>query len=160
MSEPAPQAENGDLPLIGSAKDLLDLAELSDIVYYAVSATRRDEAGPEGTSHEFAIFVLHDGARIEVRCRAVVDTSDAQYVVDASSRFELKHPVEITDDAKQEFVEKVGLMAVYPYIRETVAASAAKLRLAQPLVGLLQAGNVSITPTKPAADVTDQPSDG
>lgn len=142
-----------DLPLVVSAEQLLGLAELEDIVYYAVSATRRNEPGPEVTTDAFALFVLHDGLRIEVRCRATIDTADAQYVVDAASRFALKQPITIAEDAKKEFVQRVGLMAVWPYIRESVAESAAKLRLGPLQLKLLRSEDIVMTSSPQPANL-------
>ena len=137
------------LPLVESVQQLLGMAELEDVVYYGMSAVRRGENDPEKTSDSYALFVRHDGVRLEVRCRATVDTDDAQYVVDAASQFSLAEPVNITEVAQQEFVQKVGLLAVWPYIRETISANAAKLRLAPMQVKLLRAEDVHITATPP-----------
>lgn len=137
------------LPVIESAQQLLGLAELEDVVYYGMSAVRRDEEAPGKASDSYALFVFHDELRLEVRCQATVDTDDAQFMVDAASRFLLSEPVSITEDARQEFVQKVGMLAVWPYIRETISANAAKLRLAPMQVRLLRAEDVHITSTPP-----------
>jgi len=141
------------LPLVESVEELLQMVELDDIIYYGVTAVRREQpGGPEDPTESTQLFVLHEGVRLEVRCRVVVETLDAAYQVDVASRFELQHPVEITEDVRQLFVEKVGLMAVYPYVRETITESAAKLRLGQPLMKLLRSGQVNITPLPPSED--------
>lgn len=136
------------LPVVDSVKQLLKMAELEDVVYYGISAERRGESSDvDKVSDSYELFVRHDGVRLEVRCRATVDTDEAQYVVDAASRFLLAEPVEITERAQQEFVQKIGLLAVWPYIRETISANAAKLRLSPMQVKLLRADNIHITTT-------------
>jgi len=134
------------LRVVDSVQQLLDMAELEDVVYYGISAARRGESSDlDQVSDSYELFVRNDGVRLEVRCRATVDTDEAQYVVDAASRFSLAEPVEITERAQQDFVQKIGLLAVWPYIRETISANAAKLRLAPMQVKLLRAEDVHIT---------------
>ena len=128
---------------ITEAKDLLALTELDGIRYYEVSATRREERRDPGV--EIDISLRRDEYEIEVRCAARVTGEDADFCTDASAVFSLSDPVEITGAALSEFVERVGVMTVYPYLRESIHQSAAKLGVRQPVMQLLRPGDIRVS---------------
>ena len=53
--------------------------------------------------------------------------------------------VDISDAALSEFVERVGVMTVYPYLRESIDQSAAKLGAARPTMKLLRPGDITVS---------------
>jgi len=132
--------------VVATAAELVGLVELEDVIFYNVTSARRDEPGPEQPSQVMQVFVQHDGPRLEVRVQVQVDTEDGRYLVDVSARFTTWETMVASDEVKQEFVERVGVMTVYPYIRETITTNAAKMRLVQPLMQLLRAGEAKLTP--------------
>lgn len=146
--------------VIAAARDAVTLAELADVVFYQVSAQRKEVADEavaqlESESEETAdfpmqILVRHDETHLEVRVRGVSDRVDATYVLDVGARFTFAQPVEFEPPALQEFVERVGVMAVYPYIREGLHDLAAKLRLPAPLLKLIRGGQVQLQPSEEA----------
>ena len=128
---------------VSDARDLLDLAELTDIVFYEVGARRAtDSADSEPT---IQIALRREETSIEVRCRAHVVGSGGAYTTDASAVFSLSEQIAVSDDALTEFVERVGVMTVYPYLRESITQSAAKLGLERPILKLLRPGDVHVT---------------
>lgn len=140
--------------IIDDARALLAVTELKDIVYYAVSATRHGDAnraaiagdtGSRTDQIEIEVAVRHLPTSIEVRCRGSVDVPEAQFVADAAAIFELSHQVEISAETMGEFVSKVGVMAVYPFLRESIFACASKLRVDPPVLALLRPGDMKIT---------------
>ena len=144
---------------VGDVAELASLVELRDIVYFKVHADRIEEgeAGLEGDPDtgarrpQVAISVheRHDETRMQVRCVLEAETADGRYVVDAAARYETESAVTFDEDVAREFVARVGVMAVYPYIREALHSAAAKLRLEPPVLGLLRPGGVSLTEEKP-----------
>ncbi|GAB3471950.1 hypothetical protein AB1207_24110 [Kineococcus endophyticus] len=152
------EASSGGVRYIDSAAEALQYATLSDIIYYEVSA-RRLEPVPSETSEDLtenkekeeqtediSILERHDELKMEVRCKLQITTSDIELAVDAASQFNFSEPIEMNASARAEFVAKVGIMAVYPYLRESAHAVASKLRVEPPLVSLISSGDVSVTP--------------
>lgn len=128
---------------ITDAKELLNVAELDAIRFYEVSAQRREETRDPEVGID--IRLRHAEQEIEVRCAARVTGDEADFRADASALFSLDHPVQVTEAAMAEFVARVGVMTVYPYLREAVHQSASKLGVAQPVMKLLRPGDVKVT---------------
>lgn len=82
---------------------------------------------------------------IEIRCRLTVQTVDADLVVDRSAIFRYSEPLEVGSEVVLEFIEKVGVMSVYPYLREAVTRLATDLGVSPPVMGLLRAGTVRVS---------------
>ena len=129
--------------VITDAKELLALTELDSIRFYEVSGARRDDARDSGVDIE--IGLRRDEREIEIRCAAHVTAEDADYRSDASAVFTLNEQVDISDAALSEFVERVGVMTVYPYLRESIDQSAAKLGAARPTMKLLRPGDITVS---------------
>ncbi|QYC54602.1 hypothetical protein PP488_gp44 [Gordonia phage Agueybana] len=77
-----------------------------------------------------------------------------RYLADAGAVFTLKSEAQIEEGVQREFAEKVGVMAVYPYLRSTVSQLAASLGLDRPVLPLLRAGAVALTRE---ADADEEP---
>lgn len=123
--------------------ELLDLAELTDIVFYETGGRRNPDLEESPLSIQIAL--RREELGLEVRCRATVSGAGGEYVADASAVFTFQKPVEATDEVITEFVERVGVMAVYPYLRESITQSSAKLGLERPVLRLLRSGDVHLT---------------
>lgn len=132
-----------DRTSIIDAKDLLTLTELDGIRYYETSARRREDN--RDTQVDIEIRLRRAEREIEVRCVARVVGEGADYCADASALFTLSEPVEITESALAEFVERVGVMTVYPYLRESIHRSAATLGVARPTMKLLRPGDIRLS---------------
>lgn len=128
---------------VTDARELLDLAELTDIVFYEVGARRTTDADEDSVAIQIAL--RREELVLEVRCRATVTGAGGEYLTDASAVFTLRESITASDDAITEFVERVGVMTVYPYLRESISQSAAKLGLERPILKLLRPGEVHIT---------------
>jgi hypothetical protein len=145
--------EAAAVPLkVESIDDLLILVELTDVVFFEVSAKRApvndpgdsDPDGSEGhTSIDVAVRLRELG--IDVRCISRVLGSGGEYVSDAAAMFTLAKPATIPDEVLAKFVQRVGVMAVYPYLRESITASASKLRLDPPILKLLRSDDIHIS---------------
>lgn len=135
-----------DLRVVNDARQLLEIAELTDIVFYEVHGRRSPDAADSEPSVRIAL--KREAQTIEVRCRAYVASLGGAYSTDASAVFSLDEDVSISDEAMTEFVEKVGVMTVYPYLREAISQAAAKLGLERPILKLLRPGEVRVTPNE------------
>lgn len=128
---------------VSDARELLDLAELTDIVFYETGARRSPDGKEEPLSVRIAL--RREDLVLEVRCRATLAGAGGEYVADASSVFTLEQPIDASDEVIAEFVERVGVMSVYPYLRESISQSAAKLGLERPILKLLRQNEVHVT---------------
>ena len=149
-----------DLPMaVGDVAQLAGMVELRDIVFLRVHAERLESSWEgegvhqvhQGPPQEIAIQIQerHSETRIEVRCILAGETRDGRYLVDAAAQYEIKTPVALSQDLVEAFVECVGVMAIYPYLRETLQSAASKLRLDAPVLGLLRPSGVTLTPLVP-----------
>lgn len=138
-------SENPSLRTVTDARELLELAELTDIVFYETSARRNPDV--EETALSIEIALRKEEEVLEVRCRAIAAGGGGEYVADASAVFALQEPVDVPDAVMTEFVERVGVMSVYPYLRESITQSGAKLGLDRPVLKLLRPGDVHVTLT-------------
>ncbi|MEE2061737.1 hypothetical protein [Rhodococcus artemisiae] len=129
---------------VTDARELLDLAELTDIVFYETYARRTSDG--EDNPLAIQIALRREELVLEIRCRATVAGAGGEYLTDASAVFTLHEPIEAPDTVVAEFVERVGVMSVYPYLRESITQSAAKLGLDRPILKLLRPGDVHVTP--------------
>ncbi|MCD2158075.1 hypothetical protein LQL77_30710 [Rhodococcus cerastii] len=134
---------NSSLRTVTDARELLDLAELTDIVFYETNARR--SPGVEETPVSIEIALRREELVIEVRCRATFSGAGGEYLADASAVFTLQEPIGAADEVITEFVERVGVMSVYPYLRESITQAGAKLGLNRPVLKLLRPGDARVT---------------
>lgn len=125
-----------------SAAHLLELVELADIVIYEVHGVRRDSADENNVV--ISVQERHDEKFIEPRFRMIVTDSNAQYTADVATRYVLTRPIELPRPVLREFIERVAIMAAFPFIRESIATTAARMELGVPVLGLLRAGSFTL----------------
>lgn len=140
---------------ISDVSELLALAKFSEVTYYELSGQRTEapeQATPEAPPGEeeggapLQVLLRHDAERIQVRVRCEAEGQGAQYVADVAAEFALAEPVDAPAAVLREFVERVGVMAVYPFVREALHTTASRLRMQAPLLQLLRANQVDLIP--------------
>jgi len=144
MTESAPSGDVAEELEAQTVQDLLDGLELTEVRTYLLHAERGayqalDEA-------QISVAVNHEGRLLETRCRMTTANADSEFAVDRSAVFTLSRPLKISQSVMAEFVEKVGVMTVYPYLREGLFSLATHLGVAQPVIGLLRAGTLKLAP--------------
>ncbi|HEY8664929.1 MAG TPA: hypothetical protein VIL68_15080 [Propionibacteriaceae bacterium] len=138
---PAAQPET---PEVQSIQELLDGVELAEVRTYLLHAERGTYEADDAA--RIAVAVNHEGTILEVRCKLTASTGDSELAVDRSAVFTLQRPLSIPSTVMGEFVERVGVMTIYPYLREAVFTVASSLGVAPPVMGLLRAGSIKLTP--------------
>lgn len=157
-----------ELEPIDSARDLLQMTELVGVKTYelrarlleeGVSATPADEVDVDGSELDdpiLELMVRHEGMLIEARLRFEQRTKEAVLNADIAVIYRMSEEREITGSALAEFLEKVGVMAAFPFVREATATSASRLGVPVPVLGLLRAGGFSVgVPTASESAATD-----
>lgn len=140
---------------IETIQELLGLTELTEIRTYVLHAERAER--PEAEDAKVSISARGDTTWLEVRCRTVVATEEADLTVDRSALFTHAEPLDLSEELVEEFVERVGAMTVYPYLREGVFTLAGQLGIAPPVLALMRAGSVKVGRTKQEAGSVKPP---
>lgn len=91
-----------------------------------------------------------EDAELGVRCRIATFTFEGVFAVDGEAVFSLREPPSsISPDIQRDFVERVGMMVLYPYLRSAAAGCAAQMCLQAPNFPLLRPGDLTLTPESP-----------
>jgi len=144
--------------VVASAAEMVNLVELTGIKVYdiaghlveppALEASTTDDPDrqpePRTPGESFAVFARGGDTWFETRTKLVVQTVEADLSADAGAIFTYSEPLTVSREVAGEFVEKVGVMAVYPFVREQVFTTASRLGVAPPVMGLLRAGQFRI----------------
>ena len=141
MTEPATR-------IVQSVDDLLQSSELVGITPYEISAKRaeQDVKANEGIEPVWTWQVLeqHHATEMQCRFRATVEHPEASYLVDFAAVYRFNQELEIQQATIQTFIEKVAVMAVYPFLREAIFTSACRLALGPPVLGLIRQGDFKL----------------
>lgn len=145
----------------------MDLVELRDIVTYEVRARRFDggfdlevdgaeEFGAFETDDDLdnedrpilrgvQIMTRADDDSLDVRAVARVDNSSAVVNVDVAALYGKAFAFDIDAEVLQEFVARVSMMTIFPFIREAVQTESARIGVPMKL-GLLRASTLRPMP--------------
>ncbi|MGV9265635.1 hypothetical protein ACWDRR_13355 [Kitasatospora sp. NPDC003701] len=122
--------------------ELTAATELEDVTFLEVSGRRlfdRQEPRTEADARTTLSVWLRegdDGTTLEVRCRLELGSVQADFVVDAAAAFTLGAPFELPAELQQQFVDRIGVTVLYPFLREALQGSAAKLGVDTPVLSL------------------------
>jgi hypothetical protein len=129
--------------------ELLDLVELVDMRVYAAEGRRKDSSVAEDHDQsgdiELNFMERHTAEVLENRFRLKVENEEAVYSADIGAIYALQEPVVPLPALVAEFAERVGFMAVFPYLRESISSSASRLGLPIPVLGIVRPGDFQIT---------------
>ena len=175
MTDEAPVGDTDDLPVIDAFLDLVSEVDLAKIVHYELRGRRRDggfddlDDNPElenevdGDIESKAIvaeapgFVSTEPWQVDVLTRqtadqlavrvvSVTNSPQLEIVVDLAAIYRKRHPFIVSEGAFTEFVEKVALMGLFPFLREAVQTQSTRLG-AQITLGLLRADSIGQGPS-------------
>lgn len=142
------------MTVISSAEELLPHGDLVDVRFLKFSAEALDEPRPnfEDGDIEQTMQVVVGGSEtaIEVRVDLTLLTATATYEVLAATQFHYAEGLEVSAEVAGEFAEKVGVMAVYPYLREAIQDFSGRLRNGPITIALMR--QTKLTPADPAED--------
>lgn len=130
------------------ARDLLDISELTGIHTWEIRGQRRPDLAADnpddGITPDVGIRV--SDTSLETRMRVVVRVDGAEITADMAAEYTFDRRCVIGGEVAREFVERVAVMAVYPFIRESIFASASRLGVSAPVLGLIRAGEFRVEP--------------
>lgn len=144
-------AKEGDIRprQLTSVGELLELSDIRGIEFHEISAKRSpDFSGPAGDGTDYAVkFDLSDmttPTELHVRCRATLSLETSTFVIDVSAAYEYSEPCEYSPEIRQEFVERVGMMSVYPFIRQNIHALSVQIGETPVLLPILRANSIKL----------------
>lgn len=130
-----------------SLDELVSTVALVSVDFTEVNARRASgeapttaDTGPDGLS----VTATRRPDRIEVRCGIDHAEADATYRVVVQGTFQAQESFEIDDTTMTAFVQQVGVMTLYPYLRETVRGLSAKIGARAVLLELLRPGQIQL----------------
>lgn len=133
--------------VVESAAELLEFLTLDEVNFNELRAKRRDVVeGEEIEDPTIRVYVRDTHPTLFVRCVVEAKSPDGEYCVDAIARFSIADEVEISEEVAHEFVERVGVMAVYPFVREAMSNLSTRLGGGHMLLGLFRPGRVEMAP--------------
>ena len=143
--------------IVSDVRELLDLTELKEIITYRLIAERvlndiEESAEPQ---YDLDARVRKDDGGIETRFRMHVEAPNARYIADVGGIFVNKNPLDISASIMRDFINEIGIMVVFPYLREAITGLAARLGMAPPLLGFLRRGEGTFGPDPSATTGTE-----
>ena len=135
----------GQRPVSLSLEELVALAELQDVIFYEISGKRTDEEPQDPQALRIEAMWRHGDQKLGIRFRASVSGEGGEFLADAEALFNLTEERDLDEGVIGEFVERVGIMVVYPFLRSAVAEMATKLSLPRPVLNLIRASEVQFS---------------
>lgn len=129
---------------VADIHDLLSLLELKGIKFFAVSGRLVTDPREDTTDFGMEVVQRQSPVTFEARFKMTVTSPQADYVIDVASRYESPEPIAFSPQLAAEFIERVAVMAVFPFLREGLASSASRLEVPVPILGLLRPGQFKI----------------
>ncbi|MDP9848681.1 hypothetical protein [Streptosporangium lutulentum] len=151
-----------------TAEELESVLELRQIYFFEISSRRwgsnpgSAEVAPEADEHNLQVMNKLEKERLSVRARMEIKTTQAQIIVDVAAIFSLEEgglflsaeedgpdepsesDVFLEEETLKQFMEEVGVPALFPFIRESVHSAARRIGVKAPIIGLLKPGGVTL----------------
>ncbi|GAA4657780.1 hypothetical protein [Arthrobacter cryoconiti] len=129
---------------------LLANVELVEMRVYLVAGERKDVpvdgATDQSADVDLKFMERHNPDILENRFRLKVENEEARYEAEIAAIYSLEKPMDPSSELIAEFAERVGFMAVFPYLRESISTSASRLGLPVPVLGIMRPGDFRISP--------------
>lgn len=138
-----------DAPLryVSDTRELLEILDLDDVYFMKLSAERGvndDSELVEGPRLNHEIFTRPHMDGLGIRLASLVEAKDATYEVDIVTEYVSGEPLDIDPATLKDFVERVAIMAAWPYLRSAVNGLCAQMRAEQITLGLHRPGDLQI----------------
>lgn len=125
--------------------ELVKNVDLTGVRYLEVSGRAKPEREEEReTRISIKVQQTNDLNNIHVRFHFQVDHAQAVYNAEIALTYVTAQNYEHELSVLEDFIERVAVMAVFPYAREAVSTMAAKLELDVPILGILRLGEFTL----------------
>ncbi|WP_454700001.1 hypothetical protein [Arthrobacter humicola] len=134
---------------LNSVQELLELSDIRGLDFHELSAKRNPDApGPAAEGEDYSVQLdlsdMTTPTELNVRCRATLTLLSSTFIVDVSAAYEFSEPCVFSPELRQEFIERVGMMSVYPFIRQNFHAMSVQIGETPILLPILRANSVKL----------------
>jgi hypothetical protein len=147
-----------EVAVVASIEDLVSLISLKEIRFYEVGSRTKALGNGSGETPKVSLGYSErsENEELEDRFRFVFETDVADYLVELSAIYDLKEPRTVPQAIRVDFAERIGFMAVFPFVREALVNGAARLGKTGPLLDFMRPGDLKIE-WNPEPDDPDTP---
>lgn len=137
--------------MISTLQQAAHAAHLIGINFHNVSGRRKEDVS-KNNKPDVAISIAtteqHDEKSLSCRFSLTADHPEADYSIEVEIRYELSDSVQWSEDLLRGFIEEIAIMAAFPYLREGLAGTAARLGADVPFLGILRRGEFQMGEAK------------
>ncbi len=124
---------------------LKDVRTLDEVAQLKADGSPGQGLGTLDESHSESELVMEInpivwGTRIEIWVRAWFETQAVKLVASVATVYERETDEYVPEPTRTEFIEKVAVMAAYPYLRSALQGLAATMRLGEFTLDILRQG--------------------
>jgi len=157
-----------DPRIVTDLEEAVSLLEFEDVVVYEARAQRRDggfEDLIEDTTNDeghgelrIDLLVQDSDQWLAVRAQCVTGSAEAVVTYDAAVVYRKAEPMKMDTATTTAFITRVGLMTLYPFLREGVHQASSRVGTTPIKLGLLKAGqaNVQLGHSQPVSEHLDE----
>lgn len=140
------------VPVFTDVRDVIANVQLSGIVFQNIRGQLRDEPKSElkGIHRDLGLLARDTSSELLARLDLTVATAEAKFKLSAIATYVKDTPFSADETAVRDFMEKVALFAVWPYLRAQLQTLSVGLSLEPITLPVLLQGQVRLT---------DQPTD-
>jgi len=154
--------------IITDLSEAASLLEFENVVVYEARGQRRDggfedliedTTNAEGKGQLRMDLLVQDGNEgLAIRAQCVTGSADAVVTYDAAVVYRKAEPMSMDTATTTAFITSVGLMTLYPFLREGVHQVSTRLGVTPIRLGLLRAGqaDVQLQTSEPGSDHVDE----
>lgn len=124
---------------------MLNHVELTDVFPTELSAARANNDVASGLEQSQELLWRDIDGGFEILLRASISARDASYRVGLVAQYKRAEPFDADEPVVKEFIEKVAIMTLWPYLRSAVSELGTRLRTSTITLGLLRQGGVSLS---------------
>lgn len=153
MKSTVAEAPSTELRVIKDIQDLVESVEMSDVQFYELSAKKNessDEIDEKEIDPTFLLQIGHPSDGIGVRLAVEVSVSRGIVRADVGVIYATKTKddhISVPEEIGLEFANRVGVLALIPYLRESVTNMSLRV-LGKPInLPLFRAGQLTFQPS-------------
>jgi len=139
--------------LVNSVAELLQdvTVNLEGLTFYKVAAELRDDIevdDPEigDVLPSYSLRLLHEGSEIGVRLAVHLTTDIGEVAIDVAANYVTPVPIDLPSAVHLEFANDVAIMALIPYVRESVWSITQRVFGQALVMPVMQRGEIAFTP--------------
>jgi hypothetical protein len=139
---------------VQNAENLLRLGELVDVRILRFSGGLREEPDldldDDAVNTTVTVNIVNRPGVLQVTMDMTARTRGAEYAVVGATQFHFDSSHSVSEAVAREFAEGMGVMAIYPYLREALQSFSMRLTQTPITLPLLRRGEVDLSADGPS----------